>query len=451
MLFCGYLAVSVLVNLGAICAWYHSHRGLIAGTPVLGIWRLPQPPLWLLGALLFAIVASLLANLFTSSRVAGLASIALYLAIFPGLTAFHLVHQKSSQIPLVLSILVLSSEFHSPLIYVPSPGAATSEPQWPLICIRLLLGIIYLGIGVDKMRCAGWGWTRGRALRWYLLEHYLWGGFRFAVPLLRRPTTLRALSTTTVLMQLLAPIAVIGGWVPFVHGMTALGFHLSTQIFMGIYFLPMFGPALLSSALSYPLARLIEHSPLTAQWADTLQIGAGEPPSSAAWQVLLMLLIPACQAYSHIINRHVFPFGPYRLFSYDLSEFKHIGVLLLELGDANGEYRPWQPRDYYDVRDVASFGYNVKDRSCSLSPHFEQYFMLRYWPIIQREHRDGGKSIQSIRLLSRVSAWRDDTPMGYDDYVIGTVRLREGDVAGIETIAPVHLRQHRFGPSHSPS
>src|SRR5215211_8429623 len=314
ILFCGYLALSVLKNLPFMFGWYKSHHGLFRGASVLGIWRPPTLPVRWLPLLLLAFVSSLLAYMFWSNRIFGVSAVALYFVIFPGITAFSLVHQKSSIIPLVLSILLLSSEYHSPLFYLQPPGEVVEQVQWPLVCIRLLLGVIYFGIGLDKLRNTGWGWTRGKALQWYLLEHYLWGGFKLAVPLLRHPRVLRVLSTTTVLMELLAPLIVFGGWIPAVHGVVALGFHLSTQVFMGIYFLTFFGPAVVSSAFSYPLALLVETLLIPGQLSESAQIAAGAPTRSAEWQVLLMFLIPLFQAYCHIINRHRFPFGPYRLF-----------------------------------------------------------------------------------------------------------------------------------------
>src|SRR6516162_11022106 len=122
ILFCGYLAVSALKNLPFMFDWYKSHHGLFGGTSVLGIWRPPTLPIRLFPLLLLAFISSVLAYVFWSNRIFGVSSLVLYFSIFPGITAFNLVHQKSSQIPLVLSILLLSSEFHSPLFYLQLPG-----------------------------------------------------------------------------------------------------------------------------------------------------------------------------------------------------------------------------------------------------------------------------------------------------------------------------------------
>lgn len=443
ILFYGYLALSVLKNLPFMFDWYKSHHGLFGGASVLGIWRPPMLTVRWFPPFLLAFVSSLLACAFWPSRIFEASALVLYFAIFPRITAFNLVHQKSSQIPLVLFILLLSSEFQSSLFYLQPPGAAEGV-HWPLVSIRLLLGVIYFGIGFEKIMKSGWVWTKGQALRWYLLEHYLWGGFKLAVPLLRQPRVLRVLSTTTVLIQLLAPLIVFGGWIPSIHGVAALGFHLSTQIFMGIYFLTFFGPAVISSAVSYPLARLAETYLTPQQLSGSVEIAAAAPMSSTGWQILLMLMIPVLQAYHHIINRHRFPFGPYQLFSYDLSEFKDVGVLMLELGNAAGEYRPWRPRDYYDVRDVGTFGYDVKNRVARLSPQFDSYFSARYWPIMRRESEDDGRSIRSIRLVSRIAAWRGDTPIGYDDYTTGLIHVNGHEIAAVEMTPRVHLRTYRF-------
>jgi hypothetical protein len=444
ILFCGYLALSALKNLPFMFDWYKSHHGLFGGASVLGIWRPPILPVRWFPLFLLAFISSLLACAFWPNRIVEASALVLYFAIFPRITAFNLVHQKSSQIPLVLFILFVSSEFHDSLFYVPRPGAAVEGVQWPLVCIRLLLGVIYFGIGFEKILKSGWQWTRGQALRWYLLEHYLWGNFKLAVPLLRQARVLRVLSTTTVLIQLLAPLIVFGGWIPAIHGVAALGFHLSTQIFMGIYFLTFFGPAVISSAFSYPIARLAETYLTPQRLSESVQIATAAPMSSTGWQILLMLMIPVVQAYYHIINRHGFPFGPYQLFSYDLSEFKDVGVLMLELGNAAGEYRPWHPRDYYDARDVGTFGYDVKNRVARLSPQFESYFSARYWPIIRRESEDDGRSIRSIRLVSRTAAWRGDTPIGYDDYTIGLIHVNGHEIDAVEMVPRVRVRAYRF-------
>lgn len=448
-MFCVYLAFSVLKNVSYMSTSYRIHYGLWSVGFVVRK-RLPAPriPAAYLPGLLVLFSVFLLAYAFTAARLWGLAALAIYLVTFPSILDLHLIHQKSSNCPLVLAILLLSTEYHAPLFYASSLAASHANPL-PLMCIRALLASIYLATGFEKLRAAGWKWTRGGALQWYLFEHHLWGGFRLAVPLMRSLPTLRVLSTVTVVTQLSAPLIVLGGWLPAIHGIFAIGFHLSTQLFMGIYFLTFFGPAAVSSALSYPLAMLAETqinpSAVTAMLGP---LGPAPSPSSA-WQVALMALIPAIQVYSQFSWKLGFPFGSYKLFSFDHSEFTRFAVLLLELGDRSGTYRPWQPFDYYDTRNLSHLGYDCNRRTTGLSPQFDETLRQFYWPVIQREDPALAANLQSIRLVLRHAIWNGPIPAGYDDYAIAFVQIEDGRLSNHQAISPIRLRSYRFGEARA--
>jgi hypothetical protein len=442
-MFCAYLAVSVLKNLAFMRTTYTIHDGL---WPVWFVVRrrlaAPRIPPPLLPGLLVLFAVLLLAYAYTASRVYGLAALVVYLVTFPSILDMHLVHQKSNNCAIVLAILLISSEYHSPLIYAQSAAASTA---WPLVCIRTLLAAIYVGTASHKLIKSGWKWTRGRALQWYLFEHYLWGDFKYAVPLMRRPLALRILSTITILTQLSAPVIIFGGWVPAMHGVFAFGFHISTQLFMGIYFLTFFGPAMVSSALSYPIAALAEAHLNLAGIADPL----ARLSESSPWQVALMALLPAIQIYSQFSWRIGFPFGPYTLFACDYSDFKNLAVLRLEVADVSGQYTPWQPYEYYDKRNLSHLGYDCDSRTIGLSPRFTARFKEFYWPLLQRETGRTQVELHSIRVVLRHAIWEGDIPAGYDDYMIATIDIDSDRAYELRDMSPVCLRSHRFATAGS--
>lgn len=456
IIFCSYLAFSTLKNMHCMHKWYESHHMVVKPDAFLGIglFAVKLPPR-LLPLMMCGFALSLLAYAYTADRLYGLLALLIYLWVFSNLTEFHLIHQKSSNCPIVLSILLLSEENHSVLFYLQDVGVE-NEIEWSVVFIRIFLSMAYLETGIVKMIVAGWKWTKGKALQWHLLEHYLWGGFRYSIPLMQNIRILRIVSTITVLMQLTAPIIVLGGWFPFAHGVVAIGFHLSTQVFMGIYFLTFFGPAVVSSALSYPIATLLENY-ISVDYV-TQNIGSVGPTleHSTGFQILLMAIIPGFQLYCSLSSSWKFPFAPYRLFSGDFSDYKDFGVLLLEFEDENGEFEPWKPLTYYDLRDLGGLtDYNASDNLCNmsledrrclttLSPKFYKIFEKKYWPSIREEYSNSANSICSIRLNLRYPIWEGGSPIGYEDYVIGRIPIINGMPCNVELITRSHIRSHRF-------
>ncbi len=436
-----YFAYSILRRLPELMRWYDSHRGLFPGLPILGVWKPAKLSPAMLAAALVLLAATLLVNALLPSRWLVVLALALFFLTFPVVTSFHLIgNTKSSLAPMALVITLLSNEAYSELFYLSGGSeSARVDGGWPLVAIRLSIAFVYFGLGIEKLRSTGWRWASGRALRWYLVEHYAWGRFRPARLLVNRPAMLRLLSSVTLGMQLLAPLIVLGGWFPAVHGLVALGFHLSTQIFMGIYFLPFFGPIVLTSAVSYPFARLSE-SLLIADDLPASLLGAGPPDVSAGWQIGLMFAFVLVQLFVQVKGGYKFPFMQYSLFSHDFSDFRRPGILLLEIGDREGNYQRWRPRHYYDVRDISHFGYDLEKRRTQLSSLLEATFRMQYWPMIQREMEDGGSGISSIRLIWRFPAWKDDELFRYDDFMIGRIPIVDGQAGDVELLDPEPLR-----------
>jgi hypothetical protein len=129
LLFCLYLAASVLQNFAFMRRSYSIHHGLWQVGYVLRLTlRPPAVPARIFPVLLLAFAASLIAYGLMAQRIWGLAALALYLLTIPSIRTMHLIHQKSNLCPIVLTILLISSEYHSPLFYVDraSSGDAVS-------------------------------------------------------------------------------------------------------------------------------------------------------------------------------------------------------------------------------------------------------------------------------------------------------------------------------------
>lgn len=129
---------------------------------------------------------------------------------------------------------------------------ASFEPDgrygWPIKAMALIVVITYVLAGIAKLRYGGTEWAGGEVLRNYVatdnLRKVLLGSQHspIAVPLLSKPWLFSGLAYVTWVVELGAPIALLGGRIAALWVAAAFGFHWGVFALMVIVFpYPMFG------------------------------------------------------------------------------------------------------------------------------------------------------------------------------------------------------------------
>jgi hypothetical protein len=135
----------------------------------------------------------------------------------------------------------------------PAP-AASERFGWPLRLMAAVTCATYVLAGVAKLRMAGFDWLGGEYLRDQIafdnLRKVLLGAdpSPVAVPLLGQDWLFAGLAVLTLVIELGAPLALLGGRVALVWSVLAWSFHAGVLVLMAIVF-------------PYPLA-LVAYAPL---------------------------------------------------------------------------------------------------------------------------------------------------------------------------------------------
>jgi len=134
-------------------------------------------------------------------------------------------------------------------------GAPAAGYGWAIKLLAAITCAAYLLAGIAKLRLAGMAWIDGDQLRNQIavdnLRKALFGGF--VAPLARfvvsHPDGLVALSVLTLVIELGAPLALLGGRVARLWAWGAWGFHVGVVLAMNVWFpYPLAGIAFLPLA-----------------------------------------------------------------------------------------------------------------------------------------------------------------------------------------------------------
>jgi hypothetical protein len=139
---------------------------------------------------------------------------------------------------------------------------------WAIKLLVALTAATYLLAGIAKLRIAGVDWLDGEQLRNQIaidnLRKLLLGDpiAAFATTLLEHPGALTAFSVMTILLELGAPGALLGGRIAKLWALGAWGFHVGVILLMNIWFpYPTFGFAFLPVlAVERPVTWIIERA-----------------------------------------------------------------------------------------------------------------------------------------------------------------------------------------------
>lgn len=132
---------------------------------------------------------------------------------------------------------------------------------WGVKLLAMLTAATYLLAGIAKMRIAGADWLDGVQLRNQIavdnLRKAVMGDSTamFALPIIRQQTMLAVLSVMTLVVEIGAPVALVGGRPAKLWCLAAWGFHVGVVFTMNIWFpYPLCGAAFVPML---PLERVI--------------------------------------------------------------------------------------------------------------------------------------------------------------------------------------------------
>jgi len=231
-LFCGLLAIIVLLNFKNQLAFFRSKPESIYGKPIklFRAFQIPRPTdgqFIILGAVF--ILSLLMVVLGLYPKVFILIAIVSYFFYFNPITGLSYIQRKTNLVPLVLLILLVSPHTGKPLD-VPAT-------QWELVLVKLALAQVYFSAGVQKLKSAGWKWADGTALQSSLVGNYLWSDSKPALLLAKNKRLCALFSTITLLFELTFFVIIFIPWLTAFYVLLALSFHLVILMTMRINYL----------------------------------------------------------------------------------------------------------------------------------------------------------------------------------------------------------------------
>ncbi len=122
------------------------------------------------------------------------------------------------------------------------PAPAAERSGWPLRLMAAITILTYVLAGIAKLRLGGLEWAQGVALRDQVavdnLRKLLLGASTspIAMPFLRHPWLFEGLAIGTLVVELGAPLALLGRRLAWAWALAAWGFHLGVLALMTIVF-----------------------------------------------------------------------------------------------------------------------------------------------------------------------------------------------------------------------
>ncbi len=125
-------------------------------------------------------------------------------------------------------------------------GSANREPEvrygWPIRLLAIVTVVTYALAGVAKLRASGWTWVEGTTLA----NHIGYSATRLdllgeprpplSTAVVRQGWLLQPMAVSSLAVELLAPLALFGGWFRRIWVPCVLLFHLGTLTTMFVFF-----------------------------------------------------------------------------------------------------------------------------------------------------------------------------------------------------------------------
>jgi hypothetical protein len=224
--YCGIIAIQMLMRFRDQLQFFRTEPWRVYGSPprLLGIvpFRPVDERVFIGAGILF--IAALVA---ASSNVARKPALTLALICFPiyfpPILPLAYIQRKINLIPPVLIISLFAQDRL-------------------LAAAKLLLALVYLSAGAEKLRTAGLRWIDGESLRAYLVEHYLYSGRPQALFIANRAVLCRVLSTLVLVWELSFWLVLVFPATTWVYVAGGLLFHAGTSVAMRIHYWVYFCP-----------------------------------------------------------------------------------------------------------------------------------------------------------------------------------------------------------------
>ncbi|MBV8758710.1 MAG: hypothetical protein JO257_15595 [Deltaproteobacteria bacterium] len=225
VLIAGFAAVYTSTRLHELWAIAHLPAAQLEQT---GLARFAVPPVVVLACAIVAIAAC---GVFAAGRwphVTGPIAALAFVYVFSVRSAYGQIFHTENLVALHLCALAIAAFY--------------DDPKGAVRLLALLTVATYVLAGIAKLRLAGTAWLDGDQLRNQIavdnLRKALLGGGTapLATPLLDHPALLAPLSIATLVVELAAPIALLGGRWAVAWVTTAWVFHVGVLLMMWIVF-----------------------------------------------------------------------------------------------------------------------------------------------------------------------------------------------------------------------
>jgi hypothetical protein len=243
----GYGLVYLLVRAGALTHFSEITR---AGFLPVGVWWLlgaPLPPWLVYGLFASACLSGAAATLGYRYRHSAPCSALLLLLVVSYRNCWGMIFHTDNL--LVLHALLLSvvpaADAHSVSACCRNlrrTRQLRGEYAWPVFGLSLITVLSYWVAGYTKLKVSGFSWGEGEVLRTQIafdaLRKIETGSqpAPFAAWLVQHPLLCQPLSLLTLALELLSPLALLGGNLARLWCAAAWGFHASVILFMLIVF-----------------------------------------------------------------------------------------------------------------------------------------------------------------------------------------------------------------------
>lgn len=247
----GYALVYVVARLPELASVARYGRHQFRPVGVVRVLDAPLPPS---AVLVIAIVTSVLLAAFVAGYRFRLTGPLAALALLWTLTyrnAWGMVFHTENLLVLHVIALALSPAADAWALGRRDAPAPAGH-GWPIKLMAALTVATYVLAGVAKLRIAGLDWIDGELLRNQIAVDNLRkallgdGVAPLAHLVLDHPAQLVVFSVMTLVLELGAPVALLGRWVGYVWALAAWGFHVGVVLMMNIWFpYPLLGLAFL--------------------------------------------------------------------------------------------------------------------------------------------------------------------------------------------------------------
>ena len=226
-MYCGVIAVQMLLHFRDQLDFLRSEPQKVYGRPpkFLGIIPLPAVNEGVFISAGVCFIGALAAVAFDRARnVALIVALVCFVIYFPPILPLAYIQRKANPVPLVLAVALVA------------PGEL-------VVAVKVLLALVYLSAGVEKLLATGLRWTDGQSLQSYLIEHYLYSGRRQALFVAGRPLLCRAASTGVLMWELSFWLVLVFPPLTWIYVVAGLLFHAGTAVTMRINYWIYFCPA----------------------------------------------------------------------------------------------------------------------------------------------------------------------------------------------------------------